>query len=52
MDFFLYDTLAYVPESYSRQLDDRVALQEKPYGYMAIKCIIVMSQVMVCTKIR
>ena len=33
MDFFLYDTLAYVPESYSRQLDDRVALQEKPYGY-------------------
>jgi hypothetical protein len=34
MEFLLHEISSHVPESYSRQLDERVALQEQPYGYM------------------
>lgn len=33
MSFSIHELGSLVPESYSRQLDERVAMQEKPYGY-------------------
>lgn len=33
MDLFEIEIFRTPPESYSRQLDERVAAQEKPYGY-------------------
>lgn len=33
MHFIDMDFVHYVPESYSRQIDERVARQEMPYGY-------------------
>lgn len=34
MSFSIHDIGSFVPESYSRQLDERVAAQEMPYGYV------------------
>lgn len=31
--FTIHDLGSIVPESYSRQLDERVLMQEMPYGY-------------------
>ncbi len=33
MSFDVHSMGSLVPESYSRQLDERVLMQEKPYGY-------------------
>lgn len=33
MSFDVHMMGSFVPESYSRQLDERVAMQEMPYGY-------------------
>lgn len=33
MSFDVHQMGSFVPESYSRQLDERVAQQEMPYGY-------------------
>jgi hypothetical protein len=33
MSFDVHQMGSLVPESYSRQLDERVAREEKPYGY-------------------
>jgi len=35
MSFDVHMLGSLVPESYSRQLDERVARQEMPYGYLA-----------------
>ncbi len=34
MSFDVHMMGSLVPESYSRQLDERVAMTEKPYGYV------------------
>ena len=34
MSFSIYELTPIVPESESRQLDKRVLIQEKPYGYV------------------
>lgn len=34
MSFDVHMMGSLVPESYSRRLDERVAMQEMPYGYM------------------
>jgi hypothetical protein len=33
MSFHFIETFTRVPESYSRELDERVAFEEMPYGY-------------------
>jgi len=33
MSFSVHELGSLVPDSYSRQLDERVAMQEMPYGY-------------------
>lgn len=35
MSFDIHSLGSLVPESYSRQLDERVAMQEMPYGYVS-----------------
>ena len=35
MSFDVHMMGSLVPESYSRQLDERVAMQEMPYGYVS-----------------
>lgn len=34
MSFSVHEMGSLVPESYSRQLDERVSIQEMPYGYV------------------
>lgn len=34
MSFSVHEMGSLVPESYSRQLDERVYIQEMPYGYV------------------
>lgn len=35
MNVFEYGSLDHPPESYSRELDNRVKIEEKPYGYVS-----------------